>query len=88
MSGLAMVVDKGEPILGVVPRRRGLGAALALCSLICLPCPPWLSHPEPGDDWQPRSDRQPRKHGVQARAPGAMRWRAGRRVAGQQRACG
>lgn len=52
MSGLAAHGGQGLAILGIVPPRRGLGAALALCSLVCLPRLPWLSHLDP-TDWLP-----------------------------------
>lgn len=58
MSGLA-TVDKGWAILGIVPPRRGLGAALApsvLARLLTLLCH-GSAHRE-STDYLTRSDRQ------------------------------
>lgn len=88
MFGLAgSYGGQGPAILGIVPHRHGLGAALALCSLECLPCLPaclpWLSlaHLEP-TGWLPMSDRQLRNT-TGPRAPVATRWHIGGRRGSQ-----
>lgn len=88
MSGLAGHGGQGLAILGIVPPRRGLRAALALCSLVCLPRLPMALPLRPDRVATLYRVGSPTEKHVQPRARVAMRWHVGRRLAGQERACG